>query len=474
MLFFIILFSPVLIVKAQDQPASRDQPAPPINVDIVYTGRLFGYFRSPSVQKIKATPGCHEDDPRSPAADRFLEKQKVSFTKSTVLVGTGDNFAPQLEAREFAVDPDPKEYPPGNKELYIANGSEWLLYKKLKDPANETLREQIESGKGTIPSDNVACFLRRAGYAAIVPGKHDFYFGPERLRQLARFLARPEEDGGFKPVQMLGANLVMKTEAIESTAVSTKADRTFEDWPTAYPVMNLSDGGSVYPWFSVIKIQLAEIPSESKILQAATQRIAKMDVAGVDSGLRALISGSASVLDEPDQKRFADLKKNFGRLEALESIRICASNGHPNKLPESLEGCDKIVKKQLRIEDNKIVLYAYLDDKIPGKGGHYSTLPFGKNFGLCTKDENNNNACIRFSTYTPFFYFPHQAPDNKDGYTDPEPYTIKNNIAVFGVVDETLGEQVGSLNFGWMHASDASLTTRLSAEDPVEALQQQT
>ena len=282
MLFLIILLSSVLIVKAQNQqPAKDDQPSPPINVDVVYTGRLFGYFRSPSVQQIKATPGCHEGDSRSPAADRFLEKQKVSFTKSTVLVGTGDNFAPQLEAREFAVDSKPNEYVPGKKELYVGNGNEWLPYKELKKPANETLRKLIESGKGTIPSDNVACFLRRAGYAAIVPGKHDFYFGPERLRQLARFLARPAEDGGFTPVQMLGANLVMKTEPIESAAVSSKADRKFEDWPTDYPVMNLSDEGSVYPWFSVVKIQLAGIPSESKILEVAKQKIAKTNVKSI-------------------------------------------------------------------------------------------------------------------------------------------------------------------------------------------------
>ena len=40
-----------------------------------------------------------------------------------------------------------------------------------------------------IPMDNVANFFVREGYAALVPGKQDFYFGPERTRELARFMA---------------------------------------------------------------------------------------------------------------------------------------------------------------------------------------------------------------------------------------------------------------------------------------------
>src|SRR5436305_6089162 len=47
------------------------------------------------------------------------------------------------------------------------------------------------------------------GYEAVVPGKHDFYFGPERLRELARFLA--QEQGRFHSVQMLAANLSIVT-----------------------------------------------------------------------------------------------------------------------------------------------------------------------------------------------------------------------------------------------------------------------
>lgn len=481
-LFIIILFAPALVLKGQQtQPAGDAQPAAaqePVNVDVVYTGKLYGYFRLPSLQKIEAISGCREGV-RSQAAEQFLKRQEADFTKMTVLVGTGDNFSPQLEARVFHdVKPDPDNYAPANKELYVGAGNKWMLYTDLQSAANKPLRGRIEGGFGTIPSDNVACFLRRAGFAAIVPGKHDFYFGAERVRQLARFLARPSEDGNFKPVHMLAANLVMKTVPIDSDSVSTKADRLFENWPSDYPVLNLSDGGSVYPWFSVVKIQLAEIPSESKILDVL-QRMEGKDAAVVDKGLRDLINDGPSVLVDDkhpqlnaDTTRLKDLKKNFDTLSGIQAIRICESDGHPNRI--NFDKCDHTVENQLRLEGNRtIVLYTYLKKKIPGKAGHFSTLPTGKNFGLCTKNKEDKFACIRFSTHTPFFYFPHEVPDDKDGYSDPEPYTIQNNVAVFGVVDQSLGEYVGALNFGWKHASNTELTTRLSAEDPIDALQQQ-
>jgi hypothetical protein len=48
------------------------------------------------------------------------------------------------------------------------------------------------------------------GFSAIVPGQQDFYYGPGRLRKLARFLARPG-DRNYQPVQMLAANLVISS-----------------------------------------------------------------------------------------------------------------------------------------------------------------------------------------------------------------------------------------------------------------------
>ena len=464
------------------------QPPTNGNVDVVYTGRLFGYFRVPSLQSINEVNGCPGDDKlNSNAAEQFLAVRDKQDTSKTVLVGTGDNFAPQLEARVFS-DVKPKgQYAIGNKELYLGSNAGWVFYKDDDTPSSRALRDQIAQGIGTIPNDNVACFLRRAKYTAIVPGKHDFYFGAERVRQFARFLAR-EGAGKYEPVQMLGANLVIKTEPIESTPVSAKvkADKTFDPWPSAYPVLNLHDGKSVYPWFSVVKIQLFDIPSEASYreeFKKAGDRII------TDQELKDLIKTNKSKPDLPatleqrtaEIKRLTDLETQYQAMKAPGQIKICATDGSPNDLPANrTQNCDPIERNELRLIDNKIVLYAYLKkDKFPGKG-HYSTLAYGKNHFLCTVINQNTkqpqDACMRFSTHTPFFYFPHKAPNeagNTHGYVDPEPYALKNNVAIFGVVDPTIGEQVGILNFGWKHKDDTALTSRVSAEDPVDALQQQ-
>src|SRR5260370_35038985 len=72
------------------------------------------------------------------------------------------------------------------------------------------LLDFLRQGWGFVPADNVGCFLVREKYTAVVPGKHDFYFGPERLRELVRFLAsKKKEDGEY--VKMLSEKEVIET-----------------------------------------------------------------------------------------------------------------------------------------------------------------------------------------------------------------------------------------------------------------------
>ncbi len=486
------LFSVVILTAAtaigQPMQSIDTQPPPPIDVkvDVVYTGKLLGYYRVPSLQKFNEVNGCPGEGQLEPskAAKQFLYVRDKQDKDKTVLVGTGDNFAPQLEARVFSDVPLTSEYAIGNKELFLGSPQRWVPYRE-ESAVSDALRKNIANGRGTIPNDNVACFLRRAKYTAIVPGKHDFYFGAERVRQFARFLAAAGS-GNYEPVQMLGANLVMKTVPIESTPVSAKIkkERSFEDWPSPYPVLNLQDGKSVYPWFSIVKIQLGEIPSEAKFLESV-KALAGSDGVIVDEKLKnfslATLAYQTQVQREADEKRLTAIKNNLDTIRK-NLIRLCTSNGHPNELPDELTNCALPERDQLRIDGNKIVLYLQLKKEFPGKNGHFSTLVYGKNYGLCTlvtdpEDKTKlKNACMRFSSHTPFFYFPHKAPNeesNTDGYVDPEPYVVKNNVAIFGVVDPTLGEQVGILNFGWKHEDQPELTTRLSVEDPADALQQQ-
>src|SRR5581483_12197510 len=99
----------------------------------------------------------------------------------------GENFAPELLARAV-LDREPGS--PHSGEMIS--------------------KDVFAAGAHSVASDNVACFLRLMGFDAIVPGQQDFYYGPERLRQMARFLAEPA-GGAYHSVAMLAANLAVSS-----------------------------------------------------------------------------------------------------------------------------------------------------------------------------------------------------------------------------------------------------------------------
>jgi len=206
---------------------------------VLYTGRLFGYFRYPEVQELHLgspdsgcdgeTPLTKDGEPEAYEFQEFMKSLTPPGRRADVLVSIGDNFAPFLLGRKAMLFKEkvPPELVP--KEKYDYDGATWV---SLNSPAERgihpALTQQLRSGNGTIPQDNVGCFLRRMHFNAIVPGKHDFYFGPERLRELARFLAKDDpscppgtrsalEPGvGSCPVTMLAANLFIKTQVTGS------------------------------------------------------------------------------------------------------------------------------------------------------------------------------------------------------------------------------------------------------------------
>src|SRR5258708_2577417 len=180
------------------QPSPSPTPTPsPTPLKIVYTGKLLGYFRMPDLQPLTdftcpSTPSPPSaPSAKSRAAAEFLAVRDKAENKDSILLGAGDNFAPQLEARVFNPVPDPKsgKYISPNKEHYYWYGAKWVRPEDLLPADQKKLRSQVASGTTTVPVDNVGCFLTAARYTAIVPGRHDFYFGAERLRHLARFMA---------------------------------------------------------------------------------------------------------------------------------------------------------------------------------------------------------------------------------------------------------------------------------------------
>jgi hypothetical protein len=538
---------------------------------IIYTGKLMGYFRSPSNQNGDASRGCSTSKD-SAAAIKFEALRASSPT--AILVGTGDNFAPQLEARVFEKVPEPEKNRPGNKELYYwsEDDNQWVYYKDLDD--HPDLKARIALGRATIPTDNVGCFLAGARFAAIVPGKHDFYFGPERVRELARFMATLSSndmkgygfDPSYRPPQMLGANLVIKTSQVESSQITSKAK---SKWPEETSIKGLGNGKSVYPWFSsVVRVQLPLPPSISiqtalKIEYRKHERVEDPDLlkkflvdkiqnstgadqqhwiklqesvgqqtnvwicppqgpdakmpceggwqigtANLDMNVTApasdkllaqlkdwFISNKSFARDEfqkfltakvensshgdkDDHEAWRKLADGFSQSDAR-AIRVCPTD----KLNEVTAGCKPgwFVQEVGISQDDSGITSSI---RIVPKNQPILTLQPGWNYGLCqvraeSAESGIETRCQTFSVLNPFFSFSRVASMKGPDYKDPDPFVFirpdadpKHEVAIFGVVDPTITQQIGVLNYSWSN-DDERQKTVVSAEDPAEALKEQ-
>src|SRR5437867_1781995 len=238
--FFSLTFRQVSLavsipVYAATSVAQSLPPSSSASLQVLYTGRLLGYFRAPDRQPGDRVLDCRSADDTgvtkwSKAAHEFHEIRNKS--RDAILLGTGDNFAPEFEARILDPIPPPEkscakatpgkeQY--GNKDQYswypggpAGGAARWVRFdrkdrKDCKDQDVKSLEADLRTGRGKIEMDNVGCFLLRERYSAVVPGKHDFYFGAERLRQLAQFLEDKSVNKTDKSVKMLGANLVIQT-----------------------------------------------------------------------------------------------------------------------------------------------------------------------------------------------------------------------------------------------------------------------
>jgi len=202
-------------------------------VNVIYTGRTLGYLRSPDKQTPKMLD-CTKDEMNA-AASEFVTVLKGRKDSESIVVGMGDNFSPELDARAFDGFPSQpagkmpgkhqinadQQIPHPGKDLFSwdSKTQSWLLdFDESRDLMGTVLRHQA-----TIPADNVGCFFRLAGYDAIVPGKHDFEAGPEHVITMARFLRSTKGTGSddqsspvaksLPPTAMLGANLAIVTSA---------------------------------------------------------------------------------------------------------------------------------------------------------------------------------------------------------------------------------------------------------------------
>ena len=212
-------------------------------IDVFYTGRLLGYFRYPD-QRDFSRQNCPSDpnelNKAGTALKKIWDERLGKAATARILVGMGDNFALEYFSRTFTGKPPaPADVPYPAKDRYVWDNTarQWV-----ED------RNALPTTDKMIPTDNVACFLQLMGYTAVVPGKHDYYFGPNRLREIGWWL---HEHG----TAMLAGNLSIATTVPEARPrlplheiqheLAEKYKRSHEGEP--YTVMPIIDGDEPPP-----------------------------------------------------------------------------------------------------------------------------------------------------------------------------------------------------------------------------------
>lgn len=380
---------------------------------ILYTGRLLGYGRTCFMEEYRS-PGPAQNRiqyysrtcPGPPTAYSTALQRLLKATKKRgdLLLGAGDNFSLDFGAREAALYAgDAPRTLIGREKLSFVEKQGWV---NLADSSG-SVPANGEPGT-TIDGDTVADFIRGSGYDALVPGKHDFYFGPERLRQIGRLLMRPEK--GRAPVRMLAANLVIQAAPIASrvqlAATSRFRKPNFDD---KHQSIKLVLPEYVLPWMRRVRVENA----------------------------------------------IGEKVRRFGELRLCEAENVdkqqCSDKNWKSGEPPTLAKDGFLVLEARGFNDYSIVSTEYLD---PAKAYHLCAMPAGNTGG--------RPYCQAFHVEQPFFDY---------GGPVQKPYLVRGNWVVFGAVAIGLEGKIGKLNTQWNDPNGVyELAAR--ALDPLEAMRQ--
>ncbi|HUA97143.1 MAG TPA: hypothetical protein VMA34_02305 [Terracidiphilus sp.] len=156
---------------------------------IAYTGRLFGYYRIEP----------NETGPYLGPVESFLKHRQVpaasehdgSDLSDALLVGMGDNFAPEFGA---SIE---QEFPGSGCESRAADPGSVNDLAARPAFAPESLYKSELRLPAMADCDNVVRFLVTAGYRAIVPGREDFIYSATWLRRVALLLRGASDPADF-------------------------------------------------------------------------------------------------------------------------------------------------------------------------------------------------------------------------------------------------------------------------------------
>lgn len=475
-------------------------------LNVVYTGRTLGYLRFPDKQAPDFAK-CGTDfetapaDQKSTGAAKFYDELKSQRALGEWLtVGMGDNFGPDLYARTFDGDPPktPKQQtiPHPGKDLFVWDGKQWIPDAEVTDKKTPGLYSTLLNHGTTIPADNVGCFIRTAGYDAIVPGTIDFEAGPEHLIAMARFLM--DDHKNLPKTAMLGANLAFSTampEAkpriplyqIEHTFEGIEAQRKKDHLPSYQvvfppqknqPVPTPKLPVVVFPWLHEVDITNAFYmtePGTTKVIHPA-DRTGKWKLASDATGAKfkgpftRAKAGSHLVQDGADPIP-VDIKSRVSKVQLCEN----AARDPYAFLKDERPNCHELD------DNNEVDPEAHKTGTITYNLGKQSLLP-DHNYAICVEFRRNLESnqqdvaffCQPFYVVTPFF-------SSSTGTTSPipepdaEPFMLKKvngeTVAIFGLLDPDLQNRIGRLNYGWWNTSTQNETTVVVA-DPAASLKQ--
>lgn len=473
-------------------PLAAEQKAN-VEYSIAYTGRLFGYARTPENQaKEDQTCAVYPNDRLSKFTRAMLRLTQADTTR--MLVGMGNNFAPNLEARTFEAQPvqaqgsELPKYFRESKERYEWNGAKWI------SPDGES--------HSAIPMDNVGCYFVQAKYMAIVPGKHDFWFGPERVQLLARLLAKGEIGKGeaFQPVQMLAANIAILTNFADPTPplpdhlknlkYEVNKDAILPSTVLPYLRQFRIKNARQYWWtgrqktieeltgYKVCRSSGCQVkpPSTSGRELKLIQDVIGAEAPGTSITVHETLSvGNAWICPARSVSDPGDLE--------------LPTSGHCTQLVEAETACLKPSTDRLRslCNSHNLDLASSFDFTKPTADVTYiyseganvprNFLEPGKSYGLCTeihKPQHKNFSCAPFSVHLLFLQ---DTGRTEEGITVPGDWAYHANdakgpaVTVFGVVDPSLGQHIGMLNSSWYNR-DHKLDTALEFVPPDQALAQ--
>ena len=449
-------------------------------LSVVYTGRTLGYFRYPEQQSRLNFNHCIDDPSTMSDATRlFLQALRSQASGAQVLAGMGDNFAMDLNSRQFVdqtesgIDREPKDLWTWD---YLSPSHRWLPDAEV---VHGRLADNIAKGYGQIPADNVGCFLRYAKYDAIVPGNADFYYGPERLRMLARFLMS-DQGPAFPKVPMLAANLaeVSTVPGANPRIPDYQREKSFlGNESLNYEVVQRETGGE-----PAIQIDLPDtvLPYLRKIVIHDAFDV--LDPGGND--------GRVELDNEPDGTTFDARPRNPGA--ALEQRKLESPGRAPRSVEiryrfDTVEFCPAIAgltQDPYKLDLNRCTelqadpeaakdAQKKLNNDLYYRAAAQVLQP-NTNWGVCLLWKrppagHPRPLCRLFSVYAPFLQYP------ADAKPAPPPYWIKDTssgkVAIFGVVDPAVSTSIGRLNYGWLN-SNPKYDTEVKVLDPAVALNQ--